>query len=350
MSSSLALGRTIRPNALQKALIAARDGSVDDLRRILFQYGAGMLAEPDELGWVVAHAAARNGHLAVLQFIADEHRGIGFTTATNTHGITPAHLAARSGHVDVLRLLADTVGTTVLTTVDRDGWLPLHSAARGGHVAALRFMVEGTGDWVLTAREHPVLIKTTLHKIAERYEQHEVINYLALANKIRALAVSEPEPYPPAGSTFFDLCVLPPGADEAAASKIGGGEINMGHFNESFNETSYMRWATQGFKVKSPDRTPNASSNKLNMLDAPDGTFSSGGSFKGRRTPDDTHSATRAARNSKHGGCLDLTSDEPATQPSDQAASLAATQAAATLAPTQAATQPATKFHVPFTV
>ncbi|XP_068772263.1 espin isoform X2 [Struthio camelus] len=123
--------------ALERALLAARQGDVEALRALR---AAGLLRPGlrDALGASPAHHAARAGRLACLRYLAAEAELRGDARARN--GATPAHDAAATGNLACLQWLLTQGGCGVQDT-DNSGATILHLAARFGHHEVI--------DWLL---------------------------------------------------------------------------------------------------------------------------------------------------------------------------------------------------------
>ncbi|XP_042650798.1 espin isoform X6 [Tyto alba] len=123
--------------ALERALLAARQGDVEALRGLR---AAGLLRPGlrDALGASPAHHAARAGRLACLRYLVAETALRGDARARN--GATPAHDAAATGNLACLQWLLTQGGCGVQDT-DNSGATILHLAARFGHYEVI--------DWLL---------------------------------------------------------------------------------------------------------------------------------------------------------------------------------------------------------
>ncbi|XP_074704185.1 espin isoform X2 [Strix aluco] len=123
--------------ALERALLAARQGDVEALRGLR---AAGLLRPGlrDALGASPAHHAARAGRLGCLRYLAAEAALRGDARARN--GATPAHDAAATGNLACLQWLLTQGGCGVQDT-DNSGATILHLAARFGHHEVI--------DWLL---------------------------------------------------------------------------------------------------------------------------------------------------------------------------------------------------------
>ncbi|KAM8989584.1 espin isoform 2-T2 [Ara ararauna] len=128
--------------ALERALLAARQGDVEALRGLR---AAGLLRPGlrDALGASPAHHAARAGRLACLRFLAAEAALRGDARARN--GATPAHDAAATGNLACLQWLLTQGGCGVQDT-DNSGATILHLAARFGHHEVIEWLLRFGGS------------------------------------------------------------------------------------------------------------------------------------------------------------------------------------------------------------
>ncbi|KAM5228676.1 espin-like protein [Ctenodactylus gundi] len=121
----------------QQALLAAKDGDVATLERLL---AAGALGSgiTDALGAGLVHHAARAGHLDCVRFLVQRAKLPGNQRAQN--GATPVHDAAATGHLAELCWLVHEGGCG-LQDQDASGVSPLHLAARFGHPALVEWLL-----------------------------------------------------------------------------------------------------------------------------------------------------------------------------------------------------------------
>ncbi|XP_004863774.1 espin isoform X2 [Heterocephalus glaber] len=123
--------------ALERALQAARQGELDQLRSL---HAAGLL-EPslrDPLDALPVHHAARAGKLHCLRFLVED---AGLPAAARArNGATPAHDAAATGHLACLQWLLSKGGCRVQDK-DNSGATVLHLAARFGHPEVVNWLL-----------------------------------------------------------------------------------------------------------------------------------------------------------------------------------------------------------------
>ena len=90
---------------------AARSGDVATLGRLLDAHPGELLARSKPYEWTLLHAAAQQGHLAVVELLLA--RGIDPNTRESGDNTYAMHWAAAAGHLDVVRRLAEAGGDVV---------------------------------------------------------------------------------------------------------------------------------------------------------------------------------------------------------------------------------------------
>lgn len=110
-------------------------GRLDVVDKLLAHGAAPAQADVD--GWQPVHAAASNGHTAIVERLVAV--GVSPATRGGPWQSTPLHLAVANGHAELsARLLAfDECDPSAHT---RSGWTPLHMAAQEGQVALIRLL------------------------------------------------------------------------------------------------------------------------------------------------------------------------------------------------------------------
>ncbi|XP_058284674.1 espin-like protein [Hylobates moloch] len=133
----------------QRALVAAKDGDVATLERLL---EAGTLGPgiTDALGAGLVHHATRAGHLDCVKFLVQRAQLPGNQRAHN--GATPAHDAAATGSLAELCWLVREGGCG-LQDQDASGVSPLHLAARFGHPVLVEWLLHEGHSATLETRE-----------------------------------------------------------------------------------------------------------------------------------------------------------------------------------------------------
>uniref|UniRef100_A0A8C8VNQ4 Espin n=1 Tax=Pelusios castaneus TaxID=367368 RepID=A0A8C8VNQ4_9SAUR len=143
--------------ALERALLAARQGDVDTLKSLQ----AEGLLQPglrDPLGASPVHHAARAGKLNCLRYLVEEAALRGNSRARN--GATPGHDAAATGNLACLQWLLTQGGCCVQDT-DNCGATILHLAARFGHHEVI--------DWLVRFGDSDPLIATDTGALPVHY-------------------------------------------------------------------------------------------------------------------------------------------------------------------------------------
>ena len=90
---------------------AARNGDITRLTALLDKQPDKLHARESRYEWSLLHAAAQNGHLAVVDELLK--RGLDVNTREKGDNTYPMHWAAAGGHLDVVRRLADARGDVV---------------------------------------------------------------------------------------------------------------------------------------------------------------------------------------------------------------------------------------------
>ncbi|XP_078185028.1 espin-like protein isoform X3 [Callithrix jacchus] len=133
----------------QQALVAAKDGDVATLERLL-EAGALGPGITDALGAGLVHHATRAGHLDCVKFLVQRAKLPGNQRAHN--GATPAHDAAATGSLAELCWLVREGGCG-LQDQDASGVSPLHLAARFGHPVLVEWLLHEGHSATLETRE-----------------------------------------------------------------------------------------------------------------------------------------------------------------------------------------------------
>ncbi|KAJ7306518.1 hypothetical protein JRQ81_009875 [Phrynocephalus forsythii] len=136
--------------ALERALLAARQGDVDTLKALQAEGRLEPASLRDPLGASPVHHAARAGKLNCLRFLVEEAGLAGHGRARN--GATPGHDAAATGHLACLQWLLTQGGCGVQDT-DHSGATVLHLAARFGHHEVIDWLLRFGGSDPLAATD-----------------------------------------------------------------------------------------------------------------------------------------------------------------------------------------------------
>lgn len=126
--------------------ICSAAGCAEGVEMLMSSDGVDLEASVDFLnGGQAIHVAAKNGHVPVIQALAN--RSVSLVAKDNA-GMGPIHLAAFGGHEMVVkRLLSEHVS---LESMDSNGKQPLHWAAMLGHVRLVETLTDLNSD--LSAR------------------------------------------------------------------------------------------------------------------------------------------------------------------------------------------------------
>ncbi|XP_063397032.1 uncharacterized protein LOC134681339 [Mytilus trossulus] len=202
MDKYIHVGNTIALFYLQKLLLAAQDGNIEDVE-LCVKNGANLeytngsfwgktpvmvaaqaghleivryLAEQDSIletrdkyGWTPLSLAAVRGHLEIVCYLVKE--GVNLETK-DQRGMTPTMYAAERGHLEIVKFF-DTQGSD-LQAKSKDGMTPLHFAVERGHLDIVQFLNEKGCD--LETRSQRGM--TALMYAAER-GNIEIVEYLA---------------------------------------------------------------------------------------------------------------------------------------------------------------------------
>jgi len=116
------------------AFLAASHGHSECLA-LLHERNAD-LTTPNQDGHAPIHAAAQEGKLMCLTFLADKVD----VNIQSKKGTIPAYFAASNGHLECLVLLHER--NADLTIPDQNGYAPVHAAAQGGNLTCLTFLAD----------------------------------------------------------------------------------------------------------------------------------------------------------------------------------------------------------------
>jgi hypothetical protein len=119
------LGDGISPELVRSWMLAAKNGDVAELGRLLGASPALLCVKGPGLGHTALHWCASRGHIQSLRFLLQRGAPPG---ARNAEGSTPLHAAARNGHVEVARVLLACGASADLQAIDSDGYTALQLA------------------------------------------------------------------------------------------------------------------------------------------------------------------------------------------------------------------------------
>ena len=128
------------------------------------------------------HAAARNGHLEIVQYLVGQGASV---SSTDAAGATPLHAAVESGNLEIVRLLVSK-GANV-NAKDSSGETPLHYAASYGNKAIATHLVDNGGDLTIASSDG-----TTPAQVADLSGHTEVETYLESKTPRPDLVVQSP--------------------------------------------------------------------------------------------------------------------------------------------------------------
>ncbi|GAB2276674.1 Ankyrin repeat-containing protein itn1 [Dionaea muscipula] len=202
----------------ETALFTAADkGHVDVVKELLKYSNKDTLTKKNRSGFDPLHAAASQGHLAVVQVLLDHDPGMSKTigqsnstplisAATRGHtavvsellsrdssvvelcksnGKNALHFAARQGHVEIVKALLDEYATLARKT-DKKGQTALHMAVKGVNCEVVKLLLEADAAVVMRPDKFG---NTALH-VATRKKRVEIINVLLLLRDINVNALT----------------------------------------------------------------------------------------------------------------------------------------------------------------
>ena len=118
---------------------AACEENLDELKRMVSEYGTGIVEEKGLQGETVLHNAASGGHLNIVRYLVVECKSR--INSRDEEGHTPLHNAAHEGKVEVVQFLASHPSCD-LQVRDKHGRIPLHYACQNGHFDAARVLLK----------------------------------------------------------------------------------------------------------------------------------------------------------------------------------------------------------------
>ncbi len=208
---------------------AAKTGDVNRLVALLDAHPEKLNAKNKPYSWTLLHAAAHNGHLAVVDELL--RRGLDVNAREKGDNTYPMHWAAAAGHLDVVRRLADAGGDVVGHGDDHEleviGWATCWNGCDDeAHRAVANFLISrGARHHIFSAiamnlrdevRRIVAADPAALNTRMSRNENHQLpIHFAVRMNRAEMVAL-----------------LLALGADPAATDDAGG---TVAHYAASPN-------------------------------------------------------------------------------------------------------------------
>lgn len=250
------------------AHFAAREGQLDIVQHVV-THGAGATLKVQG-GNTIFHLAAFNGHVSVLNFLIDSYPGL--QTLQNDDSFMPIHLAAKSGQVELIDFFMkigtdpkiQTVdGRTLLhiaafngnlelvqhlscrfqelsKIVDRDGNTVVHDASASGNIAVLKYLIENHTDPFGISEDGCTLLHEACY-----YSRTEVVKYLVLSFP-KMINVRSSNGYSSCHASALGGCVeildflIRNGADPLALSDDGSTILHEAAFSGKIDMVKYI--------------------------------------------------------------------------------------------------------------
>lgn len=154
-----------------------QNGDLEKLREIALKEGnekVKLNSDQEEIASI--HLAASLGKLAIVQFLVEspvqEDPGL-----CRMNNFSPLHAAAMNGHKAVVEYLIHK-GANINVQTDPQKYAPLHSASFGGHIKTVEILVKNGARTDLKNYRNEYPIDT-----AKRQNQQEVVNFLKEVNQ-----------------------------------------------------------------------------------------------------------------------------------------------------------------------
>jgi ankyrin repeat protein len=119
--------------------LAAQQGHVGDVERLLQLKGPSQLALVDGAASTSVHLTSESGHSKEEMLSEPAANEVNIN---NNDGNTPLHLASEEGHDKVVQFLLENVRGLDMNGKNRDGNTPLHLAAVEGHVGVVNLLLK----------------------------------------------------------------------------------------------------------------------------------------------------------------------------------------------------------------
>ena len=119
--------------------LAAARGHTPILEYAIERFGAKILLQKDNQGFIAHHFAAHSGQVSCLDYLLGKYTAGLYCVDSEDNN--PVHWAASNGHLEVLKLVADRVDSIIFAAKGKRGLSALHFAAQGGYLACVDFLL-----------------------------------------------------------------------------------------------------------------------------------------------------------------------------------------------------------------
>lgn len=113
------------------------------MQDIVDKHGPEVLTQRDQDGHTLAHWAALNGHVVVMEYLL-ANRSPENEHSDNSYGPKPIHWACVRGHITIINLLLE--HDVSVEECDHNGCTPLIVAAQYGQSLVLSFLLQKGAD------------------------------------------------------------------------------------------------------------------------------------------------------------------------------------------------------------
>ena len=115
-------------------LIAAQEGHISIVEYLATLSSCNVNYTLQEKNWNIVHIAASYGHLAIVKLFKND------VNIPDVNGYLPLHLAALNGHIDIVEYLAEECHCDLLC-LSKKRETPLHLAALRGHTSVVTYFI-----------------------------------------------------------------------------------------------------------------------------------------------------------------------------------------------------------------